>query len=120
MLRASSRSALGQGTADVGIGVDLLHVALPGLWRDVGIMMVQQEHVPRIPWHAVTLGLFVPVAVQGDDRFLAATYIYTGICRIANQSENLAVTGRDPFDLAPVAAVLHHRQLELFIEQMQV
>ena len=39
---------------------------------------------------------------------------------LPNKFENLGVTGRDPFDLAPVAAVHHHRQLEHFIEQMQV
>ena len=82
--------------------------------------MVFQEDFPRVPWHAATLGLFVPVTVEVNDRLRAATYIQTCIYRVPNKFENLGVTGCDPLDLAPVAAVLHHRQFEHFIDQMQV
>ena len=91
-----------------------------GFRRDVGVVMVFQEHVPRISWHTPTLGLFVAVAVESGDRLRAAAYIHACICRIAHKIENLAVTGRDPFDLTSVAAVRNDWHLEHFVDQMQV
>jgi hypothetical protein len=82
--------------------------------------MVLQENVPLLPRHAVTRGVLVSFGIEHRDRLAAATCVDARIDRVADQSQDLIVAGRDPLHVAPIAAVGHYGQLKRFFPQMQV
>ena len=117
---ASAHCPFGQVSADVGVGGNFFHVPFPSRWGDIRLVVALQEHVPLFPRDAANLRLLVALLVQRDEHLAAAADIDARVRRVANQGQNLAVTGLHPLHVAPVAAFGHDRQLKLFCLQMQV